>query len=102
MPGFGVGATVAAGLALAAVVAAGVIPGAGDSSVTGTEEPGTGIVPGGCNPVASGGGGGTAGFIGAAGLVVVGNVDTGLPAGTAGVIAGGGASWAGGADAVGA
>lgn len=102
IPGFGVGAGVAGGLALAATVAAGVIPGAGDSSVTGTEAPGLGIVPGGCNPVASGGGGGTGGFKGAAGLVVVGKVDAGLPvAGAAGVIPGGGASSEGGADAVG-
>ena len=100
MPGLGVGAGVALGLA-AGAAGAGVI--AGDSSVTGTEAPGLGIVPGGCNPAPSGGGGGTAGFMGAAGLVVVGSVDAGLPvAGAAGVIAGGGASWAGGADAVGA
>ena len=96
IPGFGVGA----GVAVAATVGAGVIAGEGDSSVTGTDAPGLGI-PGDCNPVVSGGGG-TAGFSGAAGLVVVGKVDAGLPvAGAAGVIAGGGASWDGGADAAG-
>lgn len=101
IPGFGVGTGVAAGLAVAAA-GAGVVAGTGDSSVTGTEAPGLGM-PGDCNPVAPGGGGGTAGFSGAAGLVVVGKVDAGLPvAGTAGVIPGGGASWEGGADAVGA
>jgi hypothetical protein len=93
---------VGAGVAVAATVGAGVIAGDGDSSVTGTEAPGLGIVPGGCNPGAVGGKG-TAGFTGAAGSVVVGKVDAGLPvAGAAGVISGGGASWEGGADAVGA
>lgn len=86
MPGFGVGA----GVAVAAAVGAGVVAGAGDSRVTGTEAPGLGIVPGmpgDCNPVASGGAGGTAGFEGTAGLVVA-----ELPgAGAAGVISGGGA-----------
>jgi hypothetical protein len=101
IPGFGVGAGVAAGLA-AAAAGAGVVPAAGDSNVTGTEAPGLGM-PGDCSPVASGGGGGTAGFSGAAGLVVVGRVVAGLPvAGAAGVIPVGGASWDGGADAVGA
>jgi hypothetical protein len=96
MPGFGVGAGVAAGLAVAATVGAGLIPGAGDSNVTGTDAPGlaTGIVPG----IA----GEAIGAPGAAGVVIAGKVEAGLPiAGGAGVIAGGGASWEAGAVAVG-
>jgi hypothetical protein len=90
IPGLGVGA----GVAVAATVGAGVIAGDGDSSVTGTDAPGLGIVPGtpgGCNPGAAGAGGRDA--PGTAGFVVVGKVVAGLPiAGAAGVISGGGAS----------
>ena len=90
IPGFGVGD----GVAVADAVGAGVIAGEGDSSVTGTDAPGLGIVPGipgGCNPGAVGGGGRDA--PGTAGLVASGRVDAGLPvAGAAGVNPGGGAS----------
>ena len=92
IPGFGgAGVGEAAGLAVAATVA----PGAGDSSVTGTDAPGLGM-PGGCKPGAPGAGG-RAGFTGAAGFAVVGKVEAGLPA-----IAGSGVIPVGGANCVGA
>jgi hypothetical protein len=83
MPGFaGGGAAEAAGLVAAGLPVAGPVA-VGDSSVAGTEAPGLGAKPGapGADPT---------GFTVAAGLVVVGKVDAGLPvAGTAGVISGG-------------
>lgn len=103
MPGLGVGAGVATGgAALAAAVAAGDIPGAGDSSVTGTEAPG---LANGCVPGAAGDMPGAAGDMpGIAGVVIGGKLapgDTSGGAGTAGVVAGGGASCEAGAVAVG-
>lgn len=101
MPGFGgAGVGDAAGLAAAGAVVVVVVPGApgaGDSSVTGTEAPG---LAKGCVPGAAGFSAGSAGM---AGLAMVGNVVAGVPSvGAAGVIPVGGASCEGGAVAVGA
>lgn len=86
IPGFGVGAGVALGLAVAAAGAA-LIPGAGDSNVTGTDAPG---LARGCVPGAAGL---NAGFAGMPGLAIAGKVEAGLPVtGAAGDMVGGGAS----------
>jgi hypothetical protein len=93
MPGFGAGVGEAVGLAAAGAVVVVVVPGApgaGDSSVTGTDAPG---LAKGCAP---GGAGFSAGFGGMAGLAVVGNVVAGVPSvGAAGVISVGGANCVG-------
>jgi len=92
IPGFGVGAGVAAGgLALAAAVAAGETPGAGDSKVTGTEEPGLAIgdMPGMAGDIA-GDIPGIAGDIAGAGVVIAGNEAAGDSIGGGGVDTGGG------------
>jgi hypothetical protein len=96
IPGFGVGAGVATGLAAAAVVAAGETPGAGDSKVTGTEAPGlaTGDMPGMAGDIAgdipgiAGDIAGAAGDVMDDGVVIGGNEEAGDSIG--GDIAGGG------------
>jgi hypothetical protein len=87
IPGFGGGVAEGVGLAAVGAGVVVVVPGAGDSSVTGTEAPG---LAKGCVP----GAGGTSG---AAGLAIVGKVEAGLPS-----IAGAGVIPVGGANCVGA
>jgi streptogrisin D len=93
IPGFGVGAGVATGLAAAAVVAAGETPGAGDSKVTGTEAPGLAIgdMPGMAGDIAGIAGdiAGAAGDVMDDGVVIGGNEEAGDSIG-GGDIAGGG------------